>query len=251
MWCLRWRRSGRTRRSTRRCTAPTRRFRSSADTTCARRRSTGCPSIDGFRNLFPLYPAAFRALRRAPARRRHLELQRLGAQRPHRRPTASTRCTATPRRAGSTAPTTSARLRRKQALRPVIGLVRRWDRTAARTGRSVHREQRAKYATRIKLRYGIDAPVVLSAGRRRSLPTKPARRAAARRLAAAALQARGFGRRCRNASRHRPRRRRRRPGARRSCGAAPGPTVEFHGRLDDADDHRAHGGLPRVLLARR
>ena len=116
------------------------------------------PVDAGFRNLFPLYPAAFRALgtltqdvvissssgwahsvRTAPA-----SFHAVYCYTPARWLYADDHLGAS---------------RRKQALTPAIGLVRRWDRAAARRA-DLYIAISNAVRDRIKLRYGLDAPVV-------------------------------------------------------------------------------------------
>ena len=116
------------------------------------------PVDAGFRNLFPLYPAAFRALgtltqdvvissssgwahsvRTAPA-----SFHAVYCYTPARWLYADDHLGAS---------------RRKQALKPAIGLVRRWDRAAARRA-DLYIAISNAVRDRIKLRYGLDAPVV-------------------------------------------------------------------------------------------
>jgi glycosyltransferase involved in cell wall biosynthesis len=116
------------------------------------------PVDAGFRNLFPLYPAAFRAfgtlsqdvvissssgwahsVRTAPE-----SFHAVYCYTPARWLYADDHLGAS---------------RHKQALKPAIGLVRRWDRAAARRA-DIYIAISNAVRDRIKLRYGLEAPVV-------------------------------------------------------------------------------------------
>lgn len=116
------------------------------------------PIDSGFRNLFPLYPAAFRAF----GTLRHDVVMSSSSGWSHSVRTAPDSFHAvycyTPARWLYGADHLGAS-RRKQALRPVVGLARRWDRAAARRA-DLYIAISKVVRDRIKLRYGIEAPVV-------------------------------------------------------------------------------------------
>jgi glycosyltransferase involved in cell wall biosynthesis len=116
------------------------------------------PVDRGFRNLFPLYPAAFRAFGTLP----HQLVVSSSSGWAHSARTAPDAFHAvychTPARwlyggeyLGSS--------RRRAALTPVLGTVRRWDRRAARRAQ-LYIANSQEVRRRIMLHYGIDAPVV-------------------------------------------------------------------------------------------
>ncbi|MDP8908773.1 MAG: glycosyltransferase [Chloroflexota bacterium] len=116
------------------------------------------PVDAGFRNLFPLYPAAFRALGRLPhdvvissssgwahsVRTRTDALHVVYCYTPARWLYASEHLGASGRR---------------QALKPVLRTMRRWDRNVARRA-DLYIAISNEVRDRIHRRYGIDAPVV-------------------------------------------------------------------------------------------
>lgn len=116
------------------------------------------PVDGGFRNLFPLYPAAFRAF---GTLRQDVVISsssgwahgiRTGAESFH-----AVYCY-TPARWLYGGDHLGASLRR-QALKPLIGVVRRWDRTAARRA-DLYIAISKSVRDRIRERYGLNAPVV-------------------------------------------------------------------------------------------
>ena len=178
----------------------------------------------------PAVPRGLSRLRNAAAGRRDLELERLGSQRAHARRRLARGVLP---HAGSLA----VRDRASRCLAPPSGAAAgvAADAALGSGGGSpsgpLHRQQQRRRAS---------ASGSSTASRRRS-STRPVDvdrfrpsergRAAARRVAPAALQARRSRRRRGDACRHRPRRRRHGPGARRSAPPAPGRRSAFHGRL--------------------
>jgi glycosyltransferase involved in cell wall biosynthesis len=116
------------------------------------------PVDSGFRNLFPLYPAAFRSF---GALMEDVVISSSSGW-AHSVRTAPDSFHAvycyTPARWLYGADHLGAS-RRKQALQPVIGVVRRWDRTAARRA-DLYIAISNGVRDRIKQQYGLDAPVV-------------------------------------------------------------------------------------------
>lgn len=116
------------------------------------------PVDEGFRNLFPLYPAAFRSFGRLP----HDVVISSSSGWAHGVRSSENSFHAvycyTPARwlYGSDHLGAS---RRQQALKPVLGAMRRWDRSAARRA-DLYIAISNVVQRRIRDRYGIDAPVV-------------------------------------------------------------------------------------------
>jgi glycosyltransferase involved in cell wall biosynthesis len=116
------------------------------------------PVDGGFRNLFPLYPAAFRSF--GALSQDVVISSSSGWAHGIRTAPASFHAVYcyTPARWLYGADHLGAS-RRKQALQPVIGVVRRWDRSAARRA-DLYIAISNAVRDRIKQQYGLDAPVV-------------------------------------------------------------------------------------------
>jgi glycosyltransferase involved in cell wall biosynthesis len=116
------------------------------------------PVDRGFRNLFPLYPAAFRSFGTLS----HDVVISSSSGWAHGVRTAAASFHAvycyTPARWLYGGDHLGAS-RRRQALQPVVGVVRRWDRTAARRA-DLYIAISNGVRDRIKAQYGLDAPVV-------------------------------------------------------------------------------------------
>lgn len=190
------------------------------------------PVDRGFRNLFPLYPAAFRSFGRldqdvvisSSSGWAHGVLTR-------EETFHAVYCYTPARWLYGDEHLGESRL--QQALKPAVGLMRRWDKAAARRA-DLYIAISNQVRDRIKLRYGLDAPVVyppVDVGRFRPRPRGERLLVVSRLLpykhvdvvvdaatrAGIGLDVVGSG------------------PALADLQARAGPTVEFHGRLPDAD----------------
>ena len=204
------------------------------------------PVDDGFRNLFPLYPAAFRALGTLSP---DLALSSSSgwAHGVHTNPrTFHAVYCHTPARWLYATDHLGASRRKQQVVEPLLGAFRRWDRRAARRANlyiANSREVRARIASR----YGLEAPVVyppVDVDRFRACPRGERLLVVSRLLpykrvdvvvdaatrAGIGLDVVGVGPAL--------------EGLRRRAG----PSVTFHGRLDDADVTRLMEGCRALCL---